>query len=971
MHVRNAKGATLSLIASVTLALIIIGSALFYLTKIIGGAQQVGSATDAGAVSAAKQLESVTVDLNKLASKFKNGAVPLELSGLGVNSITGAPDPNTSLYNIYAYNRAVGAALIVCANARYEASQGSTSAIADAGNTVADLQVIGDGLTAEMQNALTADGRSSSATQTPWQAAATTAAINNTNCMGPKASSTANVVSINRAYVGGNPLTQTGKTNIYFNSKLLSSPIGPKLQELTWGGEPSRSGVVSGTPPSYALTALNADAFQSEQPFIPGYQGFSFGGKKFYAVNVNPAQNPHLINQERFNLGATASAALPHTPFNCIQTVTKTEETNKTNLFITAIASAVIGSMSNAYPAVLPHAFILLTNDHSYKYNAEAVVGALTPAALNQYPAGAGGTGIFNNELYEDTADGGGRQIDVFASKHPYDSGPYGGVVFGVEAGPTFYGPDNPDSSKVDIAMSNLITQLDWRWNYCWTPNDKSSSYLGSHPTVGADKFGHDPELDPTGGLLSNNPGDPNNRWNTAIATPGSFCYKWMLWQPNKNARIAPKPPYPPEGTQDIVEASAADMASITLVGNLGCHDLLYNYIGFSNPYYTLCEAPYLNYFEHSFGESGQIKNNTYTGDSGYPNQTTQGLTALEYTKGLVITGWQDMVTKNGKILAYPWTTTIPSANYQFPTMNGNRPICSGSRKYDRNAGYAQPTNSPSISFGTNGTPFDLLNQISNGGSASVPNEAVFAPNASTCPGSIDMSTATSPLWNSSSSIQGQLLQRVQEIDPSYDATKLRSLLQTPGTNLDLGWSDVIFFDDRTSSPTFNSLTMAVYDPSNSATLSNFPSWLQTQLKSWTTGGSGSLNVPPNAMDGATAAPIICANQPLDLTVMAAPGGNGGMGSVVDSAKGINNNILGDYDLHAQPFGSGGAGVNLSADGVTWTPNSGRNGLLGQLLFQQASSTSVDGNGNPINPFTRIPSGMTMVSKASGFTGPN
>jgi hypothetical protein len=954
MRLRNAKGATLSLIASLTLVLLIIGSALFYLTKILGGSKQVANATDAGAISAAKQLESVTVDLNKIASKFKNGSVPLELSGLGVDSKTGAPDPNSYLYNIYAYNRAVGAALIVCANAQYEASQGSTTAVQTASQTVADLQVIGDGLTAQMEKAITASGAKGSRTA-PWTVAAATAAMNNTNLMGGKQAGTTTLVSMGRAYLGANELTQSGKTNVYFNSNLLNSPIGKPLEDLTWGGKrPPLTGILSPYPmPGYAATSLHSDAYQSGQPFVPGYSSFSFGGQKFYGVNVNPDQNPHLIGSERFNNGAAKSATLPHTPFNSTQTVSQTTESNKTNLFVSAVASAVMGSLNNSYPVVLSHGFILLSNDHSYKFNAEAMIGTnLVPASLNEVPVNVGGTGIFNNELWEDTAAGGGGEIDAFQSA----TAP-GGVVFGVR-----YGSSMLSSTKADKDMGSLYDQIAHWWCYYFTPTDLKSSYLDS---VGNDKYGHDSKYDPTGGLLNGKYPDPDNLW---------IINKMPLWQPNDNARVAATAPYPPAGTQDIVQASAADMASIVNVESSGyerCRDYAYTIYGFDSAALPLCARPHLTDFEHSYGEYGVIAPNTYSGDG----NATAGLTALEYMKGLVITGWVAMF--NPLVTDNQFTLTIPSNNYQFYSLYNGKPVCSGSHLYDRNYGYAQPmgehSSNISLKFGGNGTPLDLLNQIANGGSASVPNEACFVPTTSTCPGSIDLTTS-SPLWNLPNTIQGQLLQRVQEIDPSQTPTTLSNLLSAPGTNLDLGWSDVIFFDDRTGSPTYNTLTIACYDPSNLSTLSNFPSWLQTQLQSWTS-GNGSLTVASDYLDGASASPVVCANQPLDLTSTASTGGNGGLGSIVNAAQGISGNQWGDYELHASPFEDSNLNnansVNLSADGVTWTPNSGRGGLLGQMLFQQRSSTSVDTKGNPIQPFANIPGNATVVTPPTTYGGPN
>jgi hypothetical protein len=298
----------------------------------------------------------------------------------------------------------------------------------------------------------------------------------------------------------------------------------------------------------------------------------------------------------------------------------------------------------------------------------------------------------------------------------------------------------------------------------------------------------------------------------------------------------------------------------------------------------------------------------------------TGGLTSLEYLKGLVITAYEEMIQSTGYNKNF--TATIPSAAYPFPAVK------SGSHLYNRSGtGYAQPTNSTTIEFGTTGTPYQLLNQIVDGS-----NDATYAANstAASCPGNIDLATG-SALWNTNASIQGQLLQRVQELDPTYTSSKLVPLMQTAGSQIDLGQSDVIFWD-----PTANAVAMKVYSPSDPTTLAAFPTWLQGQLTAISTAA------PATYLDG-TVTPL-CGDEPWNATASQ---------NQVNATVNVGGNIKGDLDLHDAPFMSG-AGTLNSQDGAVWTANSGKGGLLGQLLFQQNTNA-----------------GGTAGISSSTFSGPN
>jgi hypothetical protein len=893
MKLRHKRGGTLGLVAAVALMLVFVGFCIYWVAQILGGGKQVANATDAGAITAAKELEAVTINVTSTPGLIGN---PIELEGLAVDTTSGAPNPNSNAYNIYAYNRAVGAAMLMCANAEAE---GTSAAIANAQTIVTNLQAIGNYLNQALNTQLASPNQVFNAFQS-------TAYSNNVNMMGPGAGSIATVQNIVPGWVGSTDLAgnQTGKSNVYFNQYVTSSFIGPYLPTF-----PATGNVVSNTAASYSASLSGSE---SGQPFIPGYTKIDYSngvgggppipGAVFYAVAVNPDQFPHLVDINRFANGTTAPDGKPvattNVPFNSVQGSTQTQETSKTNMFASALASAVIGTSNNMYPASLSHGFVLVTNDHCYKYNAVQQDGAsaiANPPTLDEWPPGATNSNIFNAELYEDTAAGGGGAIDTYTSM----TAP-GGEVFGVEAGPTY-----------DASYPNLAQQMATWWSPYLASNASNTTYTGPN-TPYVDKYGHDPNLDPTGGV---------NGWNPAWPQPPSTIptNEWVksgnLWVQNNNARVAPPGAAAPPGTQYIVQATADNMATIT-GPDVSCHDSVYAGTPPNNCINAGAGATHLTDFENSFGDTTP-SGMTVTGDGG----ATGGLTSLEYLKGLVITAYENMIQTTGYNKYF--TATIPSPQYQYP------PAMSGSHIYSRSGiPYAQPTNSATIEFGTTGTPYQLLNQIVDGSS-----DAAYAANSTlaSCPGNIDL-TAGSGLWNQSGSIQGQLLQRVSELDPTYNSTKLTNLLNTAGTQIDLGWSDVIYWDT-----TSNAVVMQPYNPSNPGSLASFPTWLQGQLTAILGASS-----PAAFLDG-TATPM-CADEPWNAAIS---------NNQVNGQIGVNGNIKGDLDLHDMPFMVENGTINTQ-DGVVWTSNSGKGGLLGQLLFQQNTNA-----------------GGTAGTSASTFSGPN
>lgn len=135
-QIRQNKGATLSLAIAVTFALVVVGISLLYLTQLFSGFKQLCNATDAAALSGAKEMIAVTLNPSQV------NDLPAEFKGLGVDS-SGNICPtgfdasgNPALFNILAYNCCAVDCLIRAFNA---AADNNPQDIATASNLISAL----------------------------------------------------------------------------------------------------------------------------------------------------------------------------------------------------------------------------------------------------------------------------------------------------------------------------------------------------------------------------------------------------------------------------------------------------------------------------------------------------------------------------------------------------------------------------------------------------------------------------------------------------------------------------------------------------------------------------------------------------------------------------------------------------------------------------------------------------------------
>jgi hypothetical protein len=485
MNLRKKVGASTGLVVTLLLVLVLIGIFFYFAVLLLGGDRQAMNATDAGALNASRAMLAVSIPESSLAP---------ELQGLGVNVpaapangnpspslVPGAPDSlptgvgtNTQgTYDLLAYNRAAGAALLMAMNAAEEATptaiQNATDVITGTGHCQGKgLQQFGLALGAALANS----GINSAGTQNFLaQAFASAAGANNVNMLGPNSSSKLtgdlSFASVQTG-VNGDP----GKANIYVNSQ---TPNNDSFFIGAVNSAQDKSGSITSTQVPY--TGAGQGYYQVGQPLLQAYNGIAVqlnDGSTMppiYFCAVNPANTPHLIASDRFQ--SAAGQQYGYAPINALlgRTESAVNEMpnaggSKNNLLVAA--AAMVGALNNVYPAVIRHGWIRMQNgdDARVANNNNTFVGSnLTLANMGLENWVDGSNSPWNQEFYF------GSGIYVHSTS-VYDQEIPNAIGYGMVY-----------QSAYDCSIHNS-----------WGMLDDWATYDGS---VGNDQYGHDPNLDP------------------------------------------------------------------------------------------------------------------------------------------------------------------------------------------------------------------------------------------------------------------------------------------------------------------------------------------------------------------------------------------------------------------------------------------------------------------------------------------
>ncbi|MBS1954306.1 MAG: hypothetical protein JST89_08970 [Cyanobacteria bacterium SZAS-4] len=344
MTPRRRKGATLGLVAICVLVLIVVGTAVYFLVKILGGGREIANATDAGALNVAKHI--IRDARVATVTPFEDCEYPL---GCGY-------------INLLTYNRCVAKAIMICGNAANMTGPGDYKAHADA--VVDKLEAMGTALSAKIKDSNLYFND-----------------VNNTVRM----ASFAGIKNDDPCKVAY--MKPSGPTNIFFNGQQLLSGVTIPISTTSMGPKNQNSYVAAGTG----------------QGYMAGYAPITVMGRTIFGVPVFPQQNPHLVSGFDFNSSGTPFGSAPP---NAVELGSKTTEM-KTNMLTGAIACAIVGAVENGSPGSGGSSVGQSLLGSGFQFPAASSFGYLEfgnyPA--NQTPPGYDpkdyGDNIFNNELME------------------------------------------------------------------------------------------------------------------------------------------------------------------------------------------------------------------------------------------------------------------------------------------------------------------------------------------------------------------------------------------------------------------------------------------------------------------------------------------------------------------------------------------------------------------------------------------
>lgn len=278
------KGATLGLVAICVLVVVVIGTAVFFLIKILGGGREIANATDAGALNVAKHI--IRDARVSTPTAFQDCEYPL---GCGY-------------INLLTYNRCVAKAIMIAGNAANMTGPGTYKA--NATDVLDKLEAMGAALADKIKDSNNYFND-----------------VNNTVRM----ASFMGIKNTHRCDVAF--MKPDGPTNIFFNGQQLANGVTIPVSTTTVGPKNQSNYVAAGTG----------------QGYMAGYAPIDVMGRTVYGVPVFPQQNPHLVSFFDFsNSGKTFGSAPP----NAVKLGSDVTEM-KTQMLTGAIACAIVGATEN------------------------------------------------------------------------------------------------------------------------------------------------------------------------------------------------------------------------------------------------------------------------------------------------------------------------------------------------------------------------------------------------------------------------------------------------------------------------------------------------------------------------------------------------------------------------------------------------------------------------------------------------
>ena len=374
---RNQSGGTLALVAVCAFVIVLIGVAVFFLSKLFGGGNELRHATDSGNLNVAKiAIRHPNIPVNTLTGIQKNNFSLLGDETKNPTELAGHP------INLLSYNRAVGHTLLVALNAdaqnNFPSSGSSPAAIAHK-NLLKDALQKDDGssLGATLRDALVAGTDVKERFQDPAQQ-------NNVRMFGHMSGSGLSHVATGYrvAYIDRTEHPSEATTHMSQATNLVIPPSISGITGFIPAGMISQKHFKNGT--NYNL--------------IRGYHDEA--GIGVIGVPVYPDDQPHLVSDREFSASQAEPLDSVAVPPNGFQSLANSTE-QKSQVTTNATASAKVGSLNTIFPLNFKNGYI------------EAING---PAAVSV----SGNFGM-NTVIEDELGQGGG--IDVSGPVFSNDPG--------------------------------------------------------------------------------------------------------------------------------------------------------------------------------------------------------------------------------------------------------------------------------------------------------------------------------------------------------------------------------------------------------------------------------------------------------------------------------------------------------------------------------------------------------------------
>lgn len=334
------QGATLALVIVLTFVIVLIGVGFFFLSRIIGGGKELQHATDSGNLNVAREV-------------LRRPGIPLA-GGNETNEFGNLTDPVTGQVNLLTFNRLVGKAVLIAANA---SAEGTTQAGLNAANVVNMIEGPG-GIGGRLMNRISTHSQISNFFDSLSTSNSTRMLKNQGDNSQIQGVSQETKVSY---------MARNGASNAFVAANQIPAGSG-----FSFSAPNVISKTVNGVPRIYLAG------------YVPLATGLAL--VQPMAVPVRPGEQPHLVAENDFNnnsnspLPGGASSLIPPNTFH---SAGQAQESMQTMANLRMRSSAIVGALNVDFPASIPRGFIVVNNTGSMSFSGNI----------------GGGNNIFGNQM--------------------------------------------------------------------------------------------------------------------------------------------------------------------------------------------------------------------------------------------------------------------------------------------------------------------------------------------------------------------------------------------------------------------------------------------------------------------------------------------------------------------------------------------------------------------------------------------